>query len=158
MSPRGAAGRSLGAPFRSSKLCTAAGFGSCSLSFVSTEQFGIDRTFPSPNLLNCRLLIVGRIKSCSLAAIPAVRLLANPLVHHEDVGWPYLSGRGQCPVPGAALPPPSTGGLDGQEHCIIHSALASVHGLLHAGQELHCQHVPMGKALISCFSLIFPFS
>lgn len=91
MSPRGAAGRSLGAPFRSSKLCTATGFGSCSLSLVSTEQFGTDRTFPSPDFVE--LQTVNGWKSQALLSgrhpcgSSADQLPANPLVPHEGVGW-----------------------------------------------------------------------
>lgn len=83
---------------------------------MSAEQFGTDRTFPSPTLLNCRPLIVGRVKSCSrLPSLRLVcawwdRLLADPVVHHEEVGWPYLSGRGQCTVLGLPCPRPARRG------------------------------------------------
>lgn len=63
--------------------------------------------------------------------------------------------------PGAALPSPSTEGRMDRS-TVSYTVHWPQHGrarlLLHAGQELHCQHVPVGKALISCFCLLCPFS
>lgn len=137
--------------------------------YVSIQQSNLGWTGHSPHgiLLNCSLLIVGRTESGSLAAVPAVRLrllriscwqILSCILRMLD--GPSLSGRGECTVPGAALPSPSTGGDGWTERCIctLHWPRPAARLLLHAGQELHCQHVSMGKAFTSCSCLVFPFS
>lgn len=71
---------------------------------------------------------------------------------HSPWGCPALAQRGR-------------GWMEGWTGALYHTlctglSTSSVRArlLLHAGQELHCQHVPMGKALISFFSLVSPFS
>lgn len=55
LSPGGTAVRSSKAHFRSSKLCAASGFGSCSLRLrvtrIQQNSLGLDRAFPSPDFV-----------------------------------------------------------------------------------------------------------
>lgn len=68
--------------------------------YIPQNNLGLDRTFPSLNFVDCRLLILGRIESCSLAAIAVVRgvdqLLAHSLCIRRILDGPSLSGRGEC--------------------------------------------------------------
>lgn len=89
-------------------------------------------------------------------------------VQQEDFGWALPEWERGVHIP--VLPCPAREGwVDGWiVHCIIHSALASpqvqsvsvstAQLLLHAGQELHCQHVSRGQSspFLLSFFLFFP--
>lgn len=138
------------------------------LCVMSVQQSNLGWTGHSPHgiLLNCSLLIVGRTESGSLAAAPASsapgadQLLANPLVQPEEVGWAFPEWeRGvHSPWGCSALSQHRGDGWTERCICTLHWPQPAARLLLHAGQELHCQHVSMGKVFISFSSLVFPFS
>lgn len=86
-----------------------------------------------------------------------VRGVDQLLAQQEDFGWALPEWERGVHIPVAALPAPSMGGdgwTDGQDlYYTLCTGLptagvcvSTAQLLLHAGQELHCQHVSRGQS------------
>lgn len=129
---------------QSNEFNAAAGFGShllrlCVTYMQGNNQLGLDGTFISSNFAQLQT-IFGRIECCSLAATPEVHLwlLVGSrmqiscrwflLFITRTLQWAFPEReRGECSPCGwwLLLYHPAREGTHGQDHCIIHAALAS---------------------------------